>query len=69
MVEVQENELWTGHRQPWTIILFIRFLTNTQRKLGLKFKKMSCGLWSVSRGRLAAVTATQFESQIGLRLI
>jgi hypothetical protein len=20
MVEVQENELWTGHRQPWTII-------------------------------------------------
>jgi hypothetical protein len=69
MVEVQENELWTVYRQPWTIILFIRFLTNTQRKLGLKFKKMSCGKCTVSRGRLAAVTATQFESQIGLRLI
>jgi hypothetical protein len=57
MVEVQENELWTGHRQPWTIILFIRFLTNTQRKLGLKFKKMSCGLWSVSRGLLFSLSA------------
>jgi hypothetical protein len=30
---------------------------------------MSCGLWSVSRERLAAVTDTQFESQIGLRII
>jgi hypothetical protein len=32
MVEVQENELWTVVRQPWTIILFIRFLTTNQRK-------------------------------------
>ena len=45
-------------------------LNANQRKQGLKFKKMSCGLWSVSRRRLAAMTMNiQCESLMELRLI
>ena len=40
--------------------MYIRFVTSSQIKRGLKFDKTCCGLWTVVCGRLSATSKAYF---------